>query len=81
MENNLTRVTFQRRRKLRSNPDDESDTQIHRRSHVVTAGHLQVLLRDQRFVLSVRRAKLLHDVRLVDVQRTSGSPRALCFPV
>lgn len=73
--------TFQRRWKLRSNPDDESNTEIHRRSHVVATGHLQVILRDQRFVFSVRRAELLHDVRVVDVQRTSGSSRALCFLV
>lgn len=41
------------------------------------AGHLQVVLRDQRAVLPVRRTKLLHDVRFVDVQRTSGLFRSL----
>lgn len=61
------------RRKLRSNPDDKSGAQVHGRSVVDAAGHLQVLLRNQRPILSVRRAKLLHDVRFVDLQRSPGN--------
>lgn len=67
---------IQCRWKLRSDSNDKSGAQVHWRSLVDATGNLQIVLRDKRSVFSVRRTKLLHDVRLVDVQRTSGLPRS-----
>lgn len=63
---------MQRRRQLRSDDNDESDTALHRESRVETAGHLQILLRDKRRVLPVRRADLFHEVWILDLRRIHG---------
>lgn len=63
---------FQRRRQLRGDHHDEGDPTTRRDSHVEAAGHLQVLLRDRRRVFPVRRADLLHEIRILDVRRQYG---------
>lgn len=48
-------------------------------------GHIQVLLRDRRRILSVRRANVRHEVRLVDLRRLPGKlsllPRSFFLPM
>lgn len=63
---------LQRGRQLRGDDNDESHIALHGQSGVETAGHLQIVLRDQRRVLSVRRANVLHEVRVLDLRRIHG---------
>lgn len=63
---------MQRRWQLRGDDNDESDTALHGKSRVETAGHLQILLRDKRRVLPVRRADVFHEVWILDVRRIHG---------
>jgi len=68
---------LQRRWQLRGDDYDESDTALHGKSRVETAGHLQILLRDKRRVLPVRRADVFHEVWILDLRRIHGEkPRS-----
>lgn len=40
-------------------------------------GHIQILLRDRRRILSVRRANVRHEVWLVDLRRLPGNKPSL----
>lgn len=66
------RVCLQRRRQLRSDDNDKGHSALHGQSGVETSGHIQVVLRDRRRVLSVRRANVLHEIRIVDIRRIHG---------
>jgi len=53
----------------------ERDRDVRRQRHVVVDGHLPQLVQRQRPLLPVRRAELLHAVRVVDLRRFPAQPR------
>lgn len=63
---------LQRRRQLRGDDNDKSNIALHWESRVETTGHLQILLRNKRRVLPVRRANVFHEVWIVDVRWIHG---------
>jgi len=63
---------LQRRRKLRGDDYDESNTALHRKSRVEATGYLQIILRNKRRILPVRRADLFDEVWVLDVRRIHG---------
>lgn len=65
-------VCLQRGRQLRGDYHDQSHTALHGQGGVETAGHIQIVLRDQRRVFPVRRADVFDEVRLVDLRRIHG---------
>lgn len=65
-------VFLQRRRQLRGDDHDKSHTALHRQSDVETTSHLQIVLWNRRWILSVWRANVLHEIRIVDVRRIHG---------
>ena len=65
-------MCFQCRWRLHRDDDDESHLAPRREGRLEPAGHLQVLVRDRRRVLSLRPADLLPQVRKLDRRRVSG---------
>ncbi|GBM34796.1 hypothetical protein AVEN_7845-1 [Araneus ventricosus] len=70
------RCLFQCGRELRGDSGDESSTGQQGDNPVETSGYLQELLRDRRRILSIRRADLSHEIRLVDLRRVQGRSAA-----
>lgn len=72
--NLLDRISdcLQRRWELRSDHHDEGDFASRRKSCLEAASHLQIVLRDRCGVLSLRRANVFYEVRLVDLRRILG---------
>lgn len=73
----ITQYCLQRRWQLRGDDNDESNTALHWESRVETAGHLQILLRNKRRVLPIRRADVFHEVWIVDVRWIHGEKQRL----
>lgn len=63
---------FQRRWQLWSDNNDKSNSSSHGQSGVETARHLQILLRNWCRVLSLRRADMFHEVRILDLRWLHG---------
>lgn len=50
----------------------QSHSQLHGKSGVETTRYLQIVLRDRRWIFSVRRTNLRDEIRFVDLRRISG---------
>ena len=63
---------FQRGWQLRGDARHQGDAVVQRPRGVEAACYLQVLVRDRRGVLPLRRADLRHEVRQLDIRRLPG---------
>lgn len=63
---------LQCRWKLRGDNNDKGHTTLYGKGGVETSSYLQIVLRNQRGVLSFRRANMFHEIRIVDVRRIHG---------